>query len=207
MRRALTLTLCLLAAPPVAASDYTLIPEQFAYCSTCHGVEFQGNRSVDAPRLNGMEDWYLRSQLRAFKQGLRGTHPLDLIGMEMQPQASALSAAAIEQVVELVASSAVRSTTIEHRIRGDSDRGAELYTTCAACHGPKAQGSKVLNAPKLAGQSDWYLVRQLEKYAVGARGYATQDTAGQQMRAAAAVLEDVTDIRDVVAYINMLSGE
>jgi cytochrome c oxidase subunit 2 len=153
-----------------------------------------------------MEDWYLRSQLRAFKQGLRGTHPLDLIGMEMQPQASALSAAAIDQAVELVASTPVRPSTVEHRIRGDRDRGAELYATCAACHGPKAQGSKVLNAPKLAGQSDWYLVRQLEKYAAGARGYAEQDTAGQQMRTAAAVLQDVTDMHDVVTYINSLSG-
>ena len=204
---ALLLTVWLSEATAQAADDYTVIPEAFSYCSTCHGVEFQGNRSVDAPRLNGMEDWYLRSQLRAFKQGLRGTHPLDLIGMEMQPQASTLSAAAIDQAVELVASTPVRSSTIEHRIQGDSDRGAELYTTCAACHGPEAQGSKVLNAPKLAGQSDWYLVRQLEKYAAGARGYAAQDTAGQQMRAAAAVLEDVTDIRDVVAYINTLGGK
>jgi len=58
----------------------------------------------------------------------------------------------------------------------------------------------------LAGQSDWYLVRQLENYRAGVRGHVAADTYGQQMRAAAAVLPDAQAVKDVVAYINTLGS-
>ena len=64
-----------------------------------------------------------------------------------------------------------------------------------------------MNAPALAGQSDWYLVRQLDKYRTGARGYDPADTFGQQMKAATAVLTADEDVRDVVAYINTLATD
>jgi cytochrome c oxidase subunit 2 len=207
MNRTLGVTLIAALFIPMAvmAGEYTPVPAEFIYCTTCHGVEFRGNASVDAPRLNGMEDWYLTSQMKAFKNGQRGTHSEDLIGMEMQPQAAALDEAGIDRAVAFVASVPVRTGTIEQTVTGDTQRGESLYATCAACHGPAGQGSKVLNAPRLAGQSDWYLVRQLENYAAGARGYAPADTAGQQMRAATAVLPDRAAIQDVVAFINTLS--
>jgi cytochrome c553 len=188
-----------------AADDYSLVPDEFIYCTTCHGVELRGNVSVDAPRLNGMEGWYLKNQMLAFKQGHRGTHPEDLIGMEMQPQAAALSEEQIEDVVAFVTALPVRTSTIEHTIDGDAARGETLYASCGACHGAQGQGNKMMNAPALAGQSDWYLVRQLDKYRSGARGYDPADTPGQQMKAAAAVLTQDEDVRDVVAYINSLA--
>lgn len=187
------------------ADDYTLVPDAFIYCTTCHGVEFRGNRTVDAPRLNGMAPWYIRSQMLAFKAGYRGTHSEDLIGMEMQPQAAALTDASIDDVVAFIAAVPVRTTTIEHTVIGDAKRGQTLYASCGACHGQDGQGSKVLNAPALAGQSDWYLVRQLAKYQDGSRGYHPADTAGAQMRAATAVLKNFEDIDDVVAHINTLT--
>lgn len=188
----------------VSADEYTLVPDRFVYCTTCHGVELRGNRSVDAPRLNGMEGWYVRSQLRAFKQGYRGAHAEDPIGMEMQPQASALTADGIDDATAFVTAVPRRSSTIEHTVAGDVAQGRTLYATCSACHGPEGQGSQALQAPALAGQSDWYLVRQLANYRSGARGYAAEDTAGAQMRAAAAVLASDKDIDDVVAFINNL---
>ncbi len=190
---------------PLAAEDYALVPEPFVYCTTCHGVEFRGNRTVDAPRLNGMAPWYIRSQMLSFKQGHRGTHPEDLIGMEMQPQAATLTEQAIDDVVAFIASVPVRTATIEQTVSGNVSRGESLYASCGACHGGDGQGSKVLNAPALAGQSDWYLVRQLAKYRAGSRGYHPADTAGAQMRAATAVLTSDQDIDDVVAYINTLA--
>jgi len=192
------------AAP---AADYSVVPDAFDYCTTCHGVELKGNISVDAPRLNGMADWYVRAQLLAFKQGLRGTHPEDLIGMEMQPQAAVLSDKDLEAAARFVAAVPVRTPDIAPTVSGDAARGKTLYTTCAACHGNDGRGNQALGAPALAGQSDWYLVRQLEKYASGARGYAPADTGGAQMRAATAVLTGSSDaIVDVVAYINTLSA-
>ena len=39
--------------------------------------------SMNAPRQAGMSDWYLLSQLKNFKEGIRGTHPADLSGKQM----------------------------------------------------------------------------------------------------------------------------
>ena len=193
-----------LVSPTIAyADDYSIVPEQFIYCTTCHGVELQGNRSVDAPRLNGMEDWYIRNQLLAFQKGWRGTHN-DLIGMEMRPQATILDANGIDEAAAFVASVPDRPPHKVETLAGNATRGKTLYTTCAACHGDNAEGNKLLNAPKLAGQSDWYLHRQLEKFQAGIRGSANGDINGAQMRASIAVLQDAEAITDVVAYINSL---
>ena len=204
-RRVRWLTCWMLISIPAASlaeDDYSLVPDAFVYCTTCHGVELKGNVSVDAPRLNGMEGWYLRNQMLAFKNGHRGTHPEDLIGMEMQPQAAALSQEQIEDAVAFATALPVRAHTIERTVSGDAARGESLYATCSACHGAEGEGNKLLNAPALAGQSDWYLVRQLDKYRSGARGYDPADTFGQQMKAATAVLTKDEDVQDVVAYIN-----
>lgn len=209
------LLICLSATSQVAfaatsdgeSAQYTIVPDTFVYCTTCHGVEFRGNSFVDAPRLNGMEDWYLRNQMRAFAGGWRGTHSADLIGMEMQPQAAALTEKQLEAAVQFVASVPVRLTTLSFTVQGDENRGADLYLTCAACHGAGGEGNATLQAPRLAGQSDWYLVRQLEKYIAGSRGHEPQDTLGTQMRAATAVLSSADDVLDVVAYINTLTKE
>ena len=120
--------------------DYTAIPDIFIYCTTCHGVEFGGNAAVDAPRLTGLDDWYLRSQMLAFKKGLRGTHPADLIGMEMRPQAAALTETEIDAVVALVGRIANRPDTHDITVSGDATRGSALFATCSACHGSKGEG-------------------------------------------------------------------
>ena len=195
------------AAAADGAAEYSLVPEPFLYCTTCHGVELHGNAAVDAPRLNGMAGWYVMRQMQAFRQGLRGTHPSDPTGMEMQPQAAALSDQALQDAVAFVTAVPVRAETVERTVSGDTSRGESLYATCAACHGNAGQGSRALGAPALAGQSDWYLVRQLNRYLAGARGYAIADNRGRQMRAAAGVLAGDADIRDVVAYINTLPAE
>ena len=201
------ITCCLLlgaATVGQAEDDYSLVPDTFVYCTTCHGVELRGNIAVDAPRLNGMQGWYLKNQMLAFKNGHRGTHPEDLIGMEMQPQAETLTEEEIEDAVAFVTALPVRTHPIEQTVSGDAERGESLYATCSACHGAQGEGNRLLNAPALAGQSDWYLVRQLDKYRAGARGYDPADTFGQQMKAATAVLTGADDVRDVVAYINTL---
>ncbi len=209
----LCLTVALLglasAAGALAAEQYTRVPETLLYCTTCHGVELRGNLQVDAPRLDGMADWYVRNQLLAFRNGWRGTHPDDLIGMEMRPQATALKPAELEAAVAFVAAVSRHAADqtaqpIAATVAGDKARGANLYATCAACHGSAAEGNAALNAPGLAGQSDWYLLRQLKKFRSGARGSIEGDVLGAQMRAAMSPLTDTTSLSDVVAYINTL---
>jgi cytochrome c oxidase subunit 2 len=52
-------------------------------CGTCHGPNGRGLQSTNAPALKGMSDWYLVTQLKNFKQGIRGTHPQDMYGPQM----------------------------------------------------------------------------------------------------------------------------
>ena len=52
----------------------------------------------------------------------------------------------------------------EAEVAGDAAAGAPLYAVCAACHGAQAEGNPALNAPKLSGQGDWYLKRQLQQF-------------------------------------------
>ena len=61
-----------------------------------------------------------------------------------------------------------------------------------------------MNAPRLSGISDWYLVRQLSNFKSGIRGIHPADTFGAQMSWMTTVLPDEAAINDVVAYINTL---
>jgi len=57
--------------------------ELYATCVYCHGAKGEGVWTTNAPRLAGMNDWYLARQLRGFKGGLRGRHPEDYYGAQM----------------------------------------------------------------------------------------------------------------------------
>ena len=52
-------------------------------CGNCHGPNGRGVPLMNAPALKGMSDWYLVTQLKNFKHGVRGTHPGDMYGPQM----------------------------------------------------------------------------------------------------------------------------
>jgi cytochrome c oxidase subunit 2 len=87
---------------------------------------------------------------------------------------------------------------------GDAVAGKPLYAVCAACHGAQAEGNPALHAPKLSGQGDWYLQRQLKSYKQGARGTHAKDVFGKTMAPMAATLADDSAIANVSAYIKTL---
>ena len=89
-------------------------------------------------------------------------------------------------------------------VAGDAAAGQAAYAVCSACHGPQAEGNPQLNAPKLAGQASWYLVRQLQDFKRGIRGGGGKDTLSTQMVPFAATLPDDAAIKNVVAYIATL---
>ncbi|WP_215395545.1 c-type cytochrome [Rheinheimera oceanensis] len=82
--------------------------------------------------------------------------------------------------------------------------GQAHYQLCAACHGAEGEGNKQLNAPALAGQSGWYLRRQLQHYQQGIRGRAEGDLYGAQMAAMANTLADTATMDHLLAFINSL---
>ena len=193
---------CWLPAPVYAEPAGAAGPASLGACAACHGAELQGDIALLAPNLSVLSVWYMERQLRNYKSGLRappGTE--NLPGLQMQPMAAVLDEAGIAAAAGLV--EAVPERAAPATVTGDAQRGEALYRTCTVCHGAQAEGNQALNAPRLAGQSDWYLVSQLQNYKVGIRG-VHGDIWGAQMRASTGVLADDSAIVDVVAYINTL---
>ena len=121
----------------------------------------------------------------------------------MKPMAMNLATpAAIDNVVAYIQT--LTAPPAPATVHGDVAAGKKLYATCAACHGPQGQGNEQLNAPRLAGQQDWYLVRQLQNYKSGIRGSNPKDTYGMQMKPMASMLANDVAMNDVVAYIDTL---
>lgn len=60
------------------------------YCSACHGPAAEGNPALHSPRLAGADDWYLLSQLQAFRGGVRGSQAGDKTGKQMRAMAGVL---------------------------------------------------------------------------------------------------------------------
>lgn len=173
----------------------------FATCAACHGAQAQGNVALNAPKLSGQSAWYLERQLRAFKQGARGTHDQDTFGKMMAPMAATLADdAAIANVVAYIAS--LPDTPAAPTIQGDIHAGMERFATCASCHGAGGRGIAATNAPRLRGMSDWYMARQLRNFRDGVRGSHPGDAYGSQMALVAGMLKDDAEIGDILAYIN-----
>lgn len=70
-------------APETVSGDIERGEDLYETCANCHGADGMGI-PMNAPRQAGINDWYLLNQLRNFKQGIRGHHPADLHGKQMQ---------------------------------------------------------------------------------------------------------------------------
>lgn len=62
----------------------------YATCAACHGDNGAGNQDLGAPRIAGTDDWYLATELRKFRKGIRGANPKDREGRLMRPMANSL---------------------------------------------------------------------------------------------------------------------
>lgn len=183
------------------AGDAVAGKANYATCAACHGQQGEGNVAMNAPRLAGLPEWYIARQLNHYKQGIRGAHEDDTFGKQMAPMANMLandtSVRNVTAYINTLAPKAPAST-----IDGNPEKGAAHYVSCGACHGAKGQGNHALQAPRLAGQNDWYLKRQLENFRNGVRGAHKQDTYGHQMVLMARSLRDEQSIDDLLAYLN-----
>jgi len=193
-----------LALNAYAAGDATKGKAAYAVCAACHGANGMGNKALNAPRIAGQEPWYLERQLKNFKGGIRGADPKDTYGMQMRPMALTLANdQAVSDMAAFLSSMPV-SKSSESSVKGDVAAGKTAYMICQACHGPTGGGNKALNAPRLTGLQDWYIVRQLKNFKSGARGTKAGDTYGMQMRPMALTLTTDAAINNVAAYIATL---
>ena len=201
--RTLSIVLITLMSVSAQAADVAAGKAAYVVCAACHGTDGGGNQALSAPRLVGQEAWYLKRQLEAFKGGIRGSAAGDVGGSQMKPMAMNLATpAAIDNIVAYIQT--LTAPPAPATVHGDVTAGKKLYATCAACHGPQGQGNEQLNAPRLAGQQDWYLVHQLQNYKSGIRGSQPKDTYGMQMKPMASMLANDVAMNDVVAYIDTL---
>jgi cytochrome c oxidase subunit 2 len=187
------------------AGDATAGAASYAVCTACHGPDAQGNPALNAPKLAGQSGWYLTRQLNDFKHGLRGGDSRDSFAQQMVGMAATLADdTAVRNVVAYV-ESLPAGERAPPTLAGDLGHGKAIYaTTCSACHGASGEGVWATNAPRLAGMSDWYMMRQLKNFQQGLRGSHPQDFPGAQMALMAETLNDDKAIGDVLAYLNSL---
>jgi cytochrome c oxidase subunit 2 len=189
------------------AGDLVAGQAAYAVCSTCHGPQGQGNRTLNAPKLSRQAPWYLTRQLEDFKHGIRGASDQDIYAKAMIPMAATLADdAAVRNVVAYIDS--LPDDVPPATLVGDAVRGESLYRTCAVCHGARGQGVWSTHAPRLAHMSDWYLARQLRNFQRGIRGTHPEDFYGGQMSLMSKVLpDDERSVDDLLAYIHTLGEE
>ena len=187
----------------VVAGDAAAGAAQYAVCAACHGQQGEGQLALNAPKIAGQEAWYLQRQLQNYKAGLRGAHEDDVFGREMAPMAATLANdAAIANVIAHIQT--FPDNPAPATIEGDTANGARLYRMCAYCHGGDAGGIQAINAPRMAGMTDWYLASQLRNFRAGIRGQHPQDFYGKQMGFMGRTVHDDKSINDLMAYINTL---
>lgn len=185
------------------AQDARQGADDYKLCAGCHGFKGEGNHLVNAPKLTGLQGWYLERQISHFRDGVRGVAEGDDDGHSMALMASALTSD--RDVADIVAYIAtLPELPARPTLDGDVARGESLYATCAACHGAAAEGSEMTNSPSLAGMDDWYQLAQLQKFRRGQRGSAAADIYGSQMAPMASLLADEQAMLDVIAYIRSL---
>ena len=76
---------------PSVMGDATAGRQLYSACDSCHGASGEGDVELRAPRLAGLDDWHLVTELRAFTTGDRGTHQGDMYGQQMVPVSRVLT--------------------------------------------------------------------------------------------------------------------
>ncbi len=196
-RAALLGTLAALAA--CASEGERGVPQDIAgtvhVCSSCHGP---AGRSFNAtfPRLAGQQKEYLVTQLKAFRDKTRADPHAHTY---MWGMAAHLSDATIEglanyysaqppvagtpgSAADMAAGQAIFRNGIE----------AEAVPPCMSCHGEKAEGAD--GVPRLAGQHQAYLERQLAAFVSLARANEIMHETTKNM--------NEEQIRQISAYLS-----
>ena len=173
------------------------------YCHQCHQDGAAGWAEVGAPSLAALPEWYILEELGKFQNGIRGAHFDDLEGQRMRPMSKTIADETSSRAVAMYLSTLPAQVSAA-TVHGDAAKGAQLFTTCTACHGADGKGNEQLGAPTLLVQPDWYLVRQLGKFKSGVRGAHPKDVRGQQMRPMAMTLVDDQAVNDVISHVNTL---
>ncbi len=195
---AATLLCCL--SPTLSAEEPDAAAQQHAQklavtvCGTCHGP--QGNNTQPKfPRLAGQNPTYLAAQLKAFRSQARGDP--DALGY-MWGMAAELDDDTIAALAAYYA--AQKPTAGPRATEAEVSRGREIYEhgipaegvpACSTCHGADAHGQQ--DFPRLAGQHEQYILKQLSSFQSNMRKVAIMHGVAQNLR--------LPEMESVAAYL------
>lgn len=173
-------------------------------CATCHGTRGEGNFDLKAPSIASLPSWYVTTQLRKFRESIRGATAKDTGGTLMHAVAGTLDVELLPALAGYVA--ALPRHPTRNTLQGDLKRGEFLFRdVCMQCHRYNASGEKVFGSPPLYGLQDWYLELQLRKFRALVRGGHELDVKGAKMHRMVNDLADA-DLRAVASYVAVLAA-
>jgi cytochrome c553 len=141
-------------------------------CGECHGLDGAGNR-IKFPRLAGQDQPYIISQILDFRSGLRTNDD-----GQMQETAHELTKKDISRVADWFANQTapwpkptIDATPDIARARQLAISGAPGIQACLSCHSAASLGmlDEGFDAPRIAGQRDFYIAKELVDYRDGLR--------------------------------------
>jgi cytochrome c553 len=136
-------------------------------CIDCHGKEGNSDVLIN-PNLSAQHPEYIEKQLKAFKDVSRHNAAMNQVSGNLSNDDIANLGAYFKDpasVGEVKASAAIVAVKT---FTGDIEAGKTKSATCAACHG--ADGNALVAIyPSIAGQSEAYLVKQLNDFKSGTR--------------------------------------
>lgn len=142
-------------------------------CAECHGLDGAGNR-IKFPRLAGQKATYIIKQIEDFRTGRRQND-----GGQMQKMATELSETDIPRVADWFSQQSAPwpKLTIDAepdlaRARLLALKGGNGMQACLSCHSGAELGllDRPIVAPRLAGQRDFYIAKELTDFREGRRG-------------------------------------
>ncbi|MBK1643570.1 hypothetical protein CKO25_02630 [Thiocapsa imhoffii] len=159
------------ANEPELEIDLELGQRLHRQCALCHGQFSQGILGGKYPRLAGQHDYYLLKSLVDYRDGNREHAAMVVVGgMRGLSDSDLASLAAYIAAIDL---DEVHPLIVPTPEGADVDNGSSLYRSdCRTCHGREAEGNPRRESPRLSGQYDGYLFRQIEKFKAGQRVHA-----------------------------------
>src|SRR5262245_33065907 len=118
--------------------------QTYVICGACHGALGLGEQRLGAPSLVGQQEAYLLRQLRNFRSGGGGGKGDDQARQMQVILETVSNDSDWKAVIAYLRSLSVRLP--EPSFRGDIEQGRQIYVTCSACHGSRAEGNETLDA-------------------------------------------------------------
>ncbi|MDP1652264.1 MAG: c-type cytochrome [Rhodocyclaceae bacterium] len=162
--KSLLLSLTLLLPASLFAAEAQEIVK--TVCAACHGVD--GNSTEPAnPKLAGMDQEYLMRQLKAFAAGKRRDDTMSAIIATVDPGDFVGLAAYYGPQKPVPGKVLDAQLAAKGRMLYEDGNTESGVPACAGCHQPNGKGNA--RFPRLAGQHQTYVLKQLADYKSGRR--------------------------------------